>query len=145
MWCWLFSKLRLIPGNLKTMDIATRNAVKNWIGIVFAIGTGYPSVDELISRWWHSSTSVCMVSRHRRHGGWVVNVSVSGSVGCRFKSQPNCEWFFNHSQFGFITVFDGNRKNTCSVCNCCHAHLWFRTNLCIINVLIIIKIIIIKI
>jgi len=43
-----------------------------------------------------------------------------------------------------VTVFRRKLKHTSSVCNFCHAHLWFRTNLHVINVLNIIIIVIIK-
>jgi len=44
-------------------------------------------------------------------------------------SPPNCE------RSRVLPFFAGNWNHTCSVCNCCHAHLWFRTNLCVINVI----------
>jgi len=58
---------------------------------------------------------------------------------CGIASQPNCE------RSRVLLFFAGNWKHTCSVFNCCHTHLWFRTNLRVINVfiIIIIKIIII--
>jgi hypothetical protein len=50
--------------------------------------------------------------------------------------QPNCEWFTT------LLILAGNRKLTCSIFDCCHAHMRFWINFRVINVL---KIIIIKI